>query len=74
MAIRDVDGLIVLVNILRTDHNNCQVYMIRNTKSGKLFTSFHPVCTDGKLIKRKSAFYITLCTACNTFVSVILVV
>lgn len=25
MAIRDVDGLTVLVNILRTDHNNCQI-------------------------------------------------
>ena len=25
MAIRDVNGLAVLVNILRTDHINCQV-------------------------------------------------
>ena len=25
MAIRDVNGLTVLVNILRTDHVNCQV-------------------------------------------------
>ena len=67
MAIRDVDGLTVLVNILRTDHNNCQVCMIRNTKSGKLFTSFHPVCTDGKLIQRRSIFYITPCTFNTSF-------
>lgn len=27
MAIRDVNGLTVLVNILRTDHENCQVWI-----------------------------------------------
>jgi len=33
MAIRDVDGLTVLVNILRTDHNNCQESRFLSTLS-----------------------------------------
>ena len=35
MAIRDVNGLAVLVNILRTDHINCQV-----NKGGLPLTGF----------------------------------